>query len=91
MADIATLTVAELGHLRLGTLNEAVTDWRVMAGKLNKLATGGSGDVSARDLESKAKAADWEGVNAAVSREFVTKTAQQFETRPRKPRTSSAS
>ncbi|MER5475456.1 DUF6571 family protein [Streptomyces sp. NPDC002734] len=79
MADIATLTVEELRHLRLGTLNEAVTNWRVMADKLNKLATGGSGDVSARDLESKAKAADWEGVNATVSREFVTKTAKQFE------------
>jgi hypothetical protein len=79
MADTATLTVEELRHLRLGTLNEAVTDWRVMADKLNELATGDGGDVSARDLESKAKAADWEGVNATVSREFVTRTAQQFE------------
>ncbi|MGW0929325.1 hypothetical protein [Streptomyces sp. NPDC002644] len=79
MADIATLTVEELRHLRLGNLDKAVADWRVMADKLTKLATGGSGDVSARDLESKAKAADWEGVNATVSREFVTKTAKQFD------------
>jgi hypothetical protein len=56
-----------------------VDDWRVMADKLHKLATGGSGDVSARDLERRAKAADWEGVNATVSREFVTRTAKQFE------------
>ncbi|MEU9581586.1 DUF6571 family protein [Streptomyces chilikensis] len=79
MADIATLTVGELRDLRLGNLKKAVDDWRVMAGKLDKLAVGGSGDVSARDLERKAKAADWEGVNATVSREFVTKTAKQFE------------
>jgi hypothetical protein len=79
MADIATLTVEELRHLRLGNLDKAVADWRVMADKLTKLATGGRGDVSARDLESKAKAADWEGVNATVSREFVTRTAKQFD------------
>ncbi|WP_330457557.1 hypothetical protein OIB37_11945 [Streptomyces sp. NBC_00820] len=73
-----TLTVQELTDLRLGTLKTAVDDWKTMAGKLEMLATGGAGDVSASDLEKKAHAADWKGLNATVSREFVTKTAKQF-------------
>lgn len=73
-----TMTVDELRDLRLGTLNSAVSDWRTMAGKLELLATGGDGEVSATDLEKKANAADWNGVNATVSRGFVTKTAAQF-------------
>ncbi|MEV7503035.1 hypothetical protein [Streptomyces sp. NPDC093018] len=73
-----TLTVRELTDLRLGTLKTAVDDWKTMSGKLDKLATGGSGEVSAKDLEQKANAADWKGVNATVSRRFVTLTAGQF-------------
>ncbi|MFF9349937.1 hypothetical protein [Streptomyces sp. NPDC014734] len=73
-----TLTVQELTDLRLGTLNTAVSDWEVMAGRLENLTTGGDGGVNAGDRERKANAADWKGVNATVSREFVTKTATQF-------------
>lgn len=49
-----TLTVQELTDLRLGTLKTAVDDWKTMASRLERLATGG-GDVSASDLEKKAK------------------------------------
>ncbi|MEU1708255.1 hypothetical protein ABZ478_23245 [Streptomyces sp. NPDC005706] len=73
-----TLTVQELTDLRLGTLKTAVDDWKTMTGRLEKLTTGGAGDVSASDLEKKANTADWKGVNATVSREFVAKTAKQF-------------
>lgn len=76
MAD--TLTVQDLNDLRLGTLKTAVDDWRTMAGKLERLAAGGGGDVGAADLRKKADAADWKGANATVSRQFVTKTAAQF-------------
>ncbi|AJE39078.1 hypothetical protein [Streptomyces nodosus] len=76
MAD--TLTVQELNDLRLGTLKTAVDDWETMQGRLERLAVGGDGQVNAADLEKKANAADWEGVNATVSRQFVTKTAKQF-------------
>ena len=73
-----TLTAQELTDLRLGTLNTAVADWKTMVGRLERLATGGDGEVSATDLEKRANAANWKGVNATVSREFVTKTAAQF-------------
>ncbi|MFD7280088.1 DUF6571 family protein [Streptomyces sp. NPDC059862] len=73
-----TLTAQELTDLRLGTLNTAVSDWKTMVGRLERLATGSDGELSAADLEKKANAADWKGVNATVSREFVTKTAAQF-------------
>ncbi|MFI6929933.1 DUF6571 family protein [Streptomyces sp. NPDC050287] len=73
-----TLTAQELTDLRLATLNTAVSDWKTMVGRLERLATGGNGEVSAADLEEKANAANWKGVNATVSREFVTKTAAQF-------------
>ncbi|MGJ3560458.1 hypothetical protein ACR6C2_25840 [Streptomyces sp. INA 01156] len=73
------LTVQELNDLRLGTLKTSVDDWRTMVGRLEKLATGGDGQVSAKDLQKKAYAADWVGVNATVSRQFVTRTAAQFD------------
>lgn len=66
-------------ELRLGTLKDAVDDWKTMADRLHLLAVGGDGAVSARDLAGKANAADWKGVNATVSRTFVTKTAGQFD------------
>ncbi|MFE3655947.1 hypothetical protein [Streptomyces sp. NPDC059165] len=73
-----TMTVDELRDLRLGTLDSAITDWRTMSGKLERLATGGDDGASASDLATKANAADWKGDNATVTRSFVTKTARQF-------------
>jgi hypothetical protein len=73
-----TLTVQELTDLRLNSLKTAVDDWKTMTGRLEKLATGGDGQVSGEGLRSAANAATWQGVNATVSRGFVTKTAKQF-------------
>ncbi|MGW6155425.1 hypothetical protein ACWFRM_20125 [Streptomyces sp. NPDC055144] len=74
-----TMTAQELSNLRLGTLDTAVSDWETMSKRLDTLSTGGHGEVSAKDLETKANEADWKGVNATVSREFVTKTAVEFQ------------
>ncbi|MBT3153481.1 hypothetical protein HTV45_21870 [Streptomyces sp. CHD11] len=73
------LTVPVLNDLRLASLKTSVDDWRTMVGRLEKLATGGDGQVSAKDLQKKANAADWVGVNATVSRQFVARTAAQFD------------
>ncbi|MFJ6697841.1 hypothetical protein ACIQM4_17475 [Streptomyces sp. NPDC091272] len=80
-----TMTVQVLTDLRLGTLQAAVSDWTTMHRKLETLATGGTGGgagdpagTSAEALRTKANAADWKGLNATVSRDFVTKTAAEF-------------
>ncbi|MHC5903652.1 hypothetical protein ACVNF4_07020 [Streptomyces sp. S6] len=66
----------DLEALRFGDLSklgEAVTDWEQMTSKLATL----KGD--ARDnLKAKADKAKWAGVNASVTREFVDKTAAEF-------------
>lgn len=73
------VTFQELNDLRLGKLQAAVTDWQAMVDKLVKVADGGDGEVSAADLGSKAKAADWKGQNATVTKDFVTVTAREFD------------
>ncbi|WP_415949911.1 hypothetical protein [Streptomyces sp. KLOTTS4A1] len=73
------LTVPELTELRLGKLKEAVGDWETMAGKLQQLTHGTSHGISAADLAQQANSADWSGVNATVTRTFITKTTREFE------------
>ncbi|MER6999494.1 hypothetical protein [Streptomyces sp. NPDC000410] len=59
------------GNFKL--LDDAVTDWSTMVGKLKEL------DALAREgLHAKAVNANWAGVNAAVSRKFIGKTAGEF-------------
>ncbi|MFD6275945.1 hypothetical protein ACFWFI_10275 [Streptomyces sp. NPDC060209] len=76
------LKVSELLNLRLGKLQSAVADWGQMVSKLQSLATGegsaGTGGVNASELRVQAENADWEGQNASVTRQFVTKTAAEF-------------
>ncbi|MFF0289445.1 hypothetical protein [Streptomyces sp. NPDC005262] len=76
------LKVSELLNLRLGKLQSAVTDWGQMVSKLQSLATGegsaGTGGVNASELRVQAESAEWEGLNASVTRQFVTKTAAEF-------------
>ncbi|MEU6382427.1 hypothetical protein ABZ847_02585 [Streptomyces bauhiniae] len=57
----------------LGKLKAAVDDWSEMAGKLDKLATDASDGMKA-----KADKADWEGVNAGVTKAFIGKTVKEF-------------
>lgn len=66
----------DLDALRYGNfakLGEAVTDWKQMAKKLAEL-----GKDAEDNLKAKADKAEWAGVNATVSREFITKTAAEF-------------
>ncbi|MFI1225587.1 MULTISPECIES: hypothetical protein [unclassified Streptomyces] len=74
-----TMTAQELTDLRLGTLDTAVTDWETMSKRLKRLSTGDGGGVNAKRLESEANAADWTGLNATVTKDFVTKTAVEFQ------------
>ncbi|MFV2118731.1 hypothetical protein ACE14D_09885 [Streptomyces sp. Act-28] len=72
------VTLQELQDLRLGRLGTAVSHWEQMVRKLTALAQGGDGGVNAADFAAKAKAADWKGDNATVTKAFTTKTAAQF-------------
>ncbi|WP_327279827.1 hypothetical protein [Streptomyces sp. NBC_01205] len=54
-------------------LSTAVADWTAMATKLWELESDARGD-----LGGKAAKADWAGVNATVTREFIGKTAKEF-------------
>ncbi|MEU4885988.1 MULTISPECIES: hypothetical protein [Streptomyces] len=73
------MTPQQLSDLHLGKLGTAASEWKVMVGKLEKLAGGGDGGISAADLRRKAEAADWQGDNATVTRKFVGATARQFD------------
>ncbi|MFJ4428030.1 hypothetical protein [Streptomyces bobili] len=66
----------DLDALRYGDfskLGEAVTDWEQMTKKLADLQKDAESN-----LKAKADRARWAGVNATVSREFITKTAAEF-------------
>ena len=49
------VTFHELHDLRLGKLKSTVTEWKEMVSKLEKLASGGDGHVSASDLDKRPK------------------------------------
>ncbi|MGW7515686.1 hypothetical protein ACWGJ2_08830 [Streptomyces sp. NPDC054796] len=73
------VTYQELNDLRLGKLKEAVTDWQQMLDKLTKLSgEDAGGEINAADMAKKANGADWAGKNATVTKEFVTRTADEF-------------
>ncbi|MFF8912192.1 hypothetical protein ACF08M_02450 [Streptomyces sp. NPDC015032] len=57
----------------VGKLKTAVDDWEKMASDLDKLA-----DDAAKGMKVKSDKADWEGLNAGVTKAFVTKTAKEF-------------
>ncbi|MDH6542942.1 hypothetical protein [Streptomyces sp. SPB4] len=67
------MNYTRLMEVDLAKLGAAVASWKRMAGDLHRLG----GD--ARDgLKAKADKAQWEGVNAAVTRGFVDKTVKEF-------------
>ncbi|NUL07481.1 hypothetical protein HRW07_30545 [Streptomyces lunaelactis] len=72
------LNVQELLDLRLGKLKSAIEDWEVVVRRLSSLAIGQGDEVNAAHLKAKAQKADWSGVNATVSKDFVTRTASEF-------------
>ncbi|MEV0126051.1 hypothetical protein AB0I16_31660 [Streptomyces sp. NPDC050703] len=55
-------------------LDEAVSDWSKMVDKLDDLK-----GAAEKGLTGAAKKADWAGYNATVSREFIAKTAGEFD------------
>ncbi|MFF4093046.1 hypothetical protein ACFYYY_04145 [Streptomyces sp. NPDC001834] len=66
--DFETLRQGDFGQL-----GQAITAWNGMVGKLETL------ESDARDdLKAKADKANWAGLNASISREFITKTAGEF-------------
>ncbi|MFF8602663.1 hypothetical protein ACF065_22060 [Streptomyces sp. NPDC015232] len=71
---MGNFTYSDLMALDLGKLAMAVSDWESMVANLAKLTT------AARDgLVKKSDGADWKGVNADVTREFVHKTAKEVD------------
>ncbi|MEU3890019.1 hypothetical protein [Streptomyces sp. NPDC029041] len=62
-----------LRHGKFSKLGEAITDWEQMTKKLAELQK-----EAETNLKSKADKANWVGVNATVSREFIAKTAAEF-------------
>ncbi|MFE2988186.1 hypothetical protein [Streptomyces sp. NPDC059262] len=62
-----------LHHASFKLLDDAVGDWDLLVGKLEKLET------QAEDgLHKAANKASWAGVNAQVTKEFIGKTAGEF-------------
>ncbi|MCT4356450.1 hypothetical protein M5362_25300 [Streptomyces sp. Je 1-79] len=62
-----------LRHANFALLSAAITDWGTVVKSLTGLQKRASDDMKA-----KADKANWAGVNATVSREFISKTAGEF-------------
>ncbi|HEX5569661.1 MAG TPA: hypothetical protein VFY14_22540 [Streptomyces sp.] len=62
-----------LRFANFGNLNTAITDWSQMVTKLKALQ-----EDAEKQLNGRAKKADWSGYNAAVTREFIAQTAKEF-------------
>ena len=57
----------------IAKLKTAADDWSEMATKLDRLA-----EDAKNGMQVKADKAEWEGVNAGVTRAFIGKTAKEF-------------
>ncbi|WP_412077864.1 hypothetical protein ACLF6K_26985 [Streptomyces xanthophaeus] len=68
------LTYENVINAPVDKLQTAATDWKAMADKLDELA-----EVARNGMKAKADKAEWSGVTAGVGREFVTKTAKEFD------------
>ncbi|MGR4878808.1 hypothetical protein ACIPUC_05130 [Streptomyces sp. LARHCF249] len=68
------LTYENVMNAPLDKLQTAVTDWKAMVDKLDELA-----EAARNGMKTKADKAEWSGVTAGVGREFVAKTAKEFE------------
>ncbi|MEU0273691.1 DUF6571 family protein [Streptomyces sp. NPDC006307] len=66
-------TFEQLLNAKLTPLGTAVTQWTEMITKLTQLQT------DAKAMKSKADKSTWKGENATVTKEFVTKTAKEFD------------
>ncbi len=69
-----TLGFDDVLHAPLSKMQESVTDWGQMVTKLETLA-----EDAGKGMRAKSDAADWQGVNAAVTKPFIAKTAKEFD------------
>ena len=69
-----TLGFDDVLHAPLSKMQEAVTDWGQMVTKLETLA-----EDAGKGMRAKSDKADWQGVNAAVTKPFIAKTAKEFD------------
>ncbi|MFF7977138.1 hypothetical protein [Streptomyces sp. NPDC007905] len=67
------LTFTDLIEVDLGKLATAVSDWKKAVDGLKK-----SAESARTGMQAKSDSARWAGVNATVTREFVTKTAKEI-------------
>ncbi|MEU7421041.1 DUF6571 family protein [Streptomyces antibioticus] len=67
------LTYADLLEVDLGKLGTAVSDWKKSVDALKTAA-----ESARKGMRAKSDAARWAGVNASVTREFVTKTTKEI-------------
>ncbi|MCF3102590.1 hypothetical protein IPZ58_13470 [Streptomyces roseoverticillatus] len=70
----ARLTYSNIMAVSLDSLGKAVTDWKAMVAELERLAKDAYGG-----LLQNSDAARWAGMNADVTKEFVRKTAKEFQ------------
>jgi hypothetical protein len=68
-----TFTYSDLIAVRLGNLGAAVSDWRTTVHNLKTLASDAQ-----TGMKAKADKARWAGANATVTRNFVDRTAKEF-------------
>ncbi|MFD4023753.1 hypothetical protein ACFWRV_09575 [Streptomyces sp. NPDC058576] len=68
------LTFDDVVHAPVGKLKTAADDWTTMVTRLEKLA-----EDARTGMKAKAGKARWEGVNAGVTKEFIGKTAAEFD------------
>ncbi|MDT9681290.1 hypothetical protein RND61_04265 [Streptomyces sp. TRM76323] len=68
------LTFNDVYHAPLGTLKASVDDWTEMAKRLERLA-----DSAHSTMVVKAKDEYWRGINAQVTKAFITKTGKEFD------------
>jgi hypothetical protein len=67
------LTHTDLMEIDLGRLDSAVSDWKKAVDGLDTLA-----EDARKGMRTKSDAARWAGVNATVTRGFVTKTTKEI-------------
>ncbi|MGY3678982.1 hypothetical protein [Streptomyces sp. TE33382] len=58
----------------VGKLKAAAGDWAEMLSRLDQLA-----EDARTGMKAQADKAEWEGVNAGVTKSFITRTAKEFE------------
>ncbi len=68
------LTFDDVVHAPVSKLKTAADDWTTMVARLEKLA-----EDARTGMKAKAGKARWEGVNAGVTKEFIGKTAAEFD------------